>query len=216
MLLNKPGFAAIAVVTLALGIGANTAIFSLINSVLLRPLPYPEPERLVMLEENEKDGTTSNTSFATAKDWSERSQSFENITAVRDWSITLTGDGEPEMLRGMRVSSNYFSLLAVKPALGREFLPEEDRPATRRVVILSHSLWERRFGSDTQIVGKPIALGGQSFMVAGVMPKGFEDLISVRLFQKADLWAPLGLAELAGTFKRWRVSSEACQSSKQA
>jgi putative ABC transport system permease protein len=195
MLLNKPGFAAVAVITLALGIGANTAIFSLINSVLLRPLPYPEPERLVMLEENEKDGKSSNTSFATTKDWSERSQSFENISAVRDWSITLTGDGEPEMLHGMRVSSNYFSLLAVTPALGRDFLPEEDRPATRRVVMLSHSLWERRFGSDAQIAGKQIALGGQSFTVAGVMPKGFEDLISARLFQKADVWGPLGYDE---------------------
>ena len=195
MLSNKPGFAAVAVLTLALGIGANTAIFSLINSVLLRPLPYPEPERLVMIEENEKDGKSSNTSFATTKDWRERSQSFENISAVRDWSITLTGEGEPEMLHGMRVSSNYFSVLAVKPALGREFLPEEDRPATRRVVVLSQGLWERRFESDAEIVGKPIALGGQSFTVAGVMPKGFEDLISARLFQKADLWAPLGYDE---------------------
>src|SRR6266850_1840114 len=111
MLRTRPGFTAIAVIALALGIG-----------------------------ENEKGGKSSNTSYATTKDWSERSQSFENISAVRDWGITLTGEGEPEMLHGMRVSSNYFSLLAVKPALGREFLPEEDRPATRRVVMLSHSL----------------------------------------------------------------------------
>jgi putative ABC transport system permease protein len=192
MLRTRPGFTAIAVIALALGIGANTAIFSMINSVLLRPLPYPEPGRLVMLEENGKDGKSSNTSYATTKDWSERSQSFENISAVRDWSITLTGEGEPEMLHGMRVSSNYFGLLAVKPALGREFLPEEDSPATRRVVILSHGLWERRFGADTQIAGKPISLGGQTFTVAGVMPRGFEDLVAARLFQKADLWAPLG------------------------
>ena len=195
MLRARPGFTAVAVIALALGIGANTAIFSLINSVLLRPLPYPEADRLVMLEENEADGKSSNTSFATIKDWRERSSSFDNISAVRDWGITITGEGEPEMLHGMRVSSNYFSLLAVKPALGREFLPEEDRPATRRVVVLSHGLWQRRFGSDAGIVGKPITLGGQAFTVAGVMPKGFEDLISARLFQKADLWAPLGYDE---------------------
>ena len=195
MLRARPGFTAVAVIALALGIGANTAIFSLINSVLLRPLPYPEAERLVMLEENEMGGTSSNTSYATTKDWRERSASFDNISAVRDWSVTLTGEGEPEMLRGMRVSSNYFSLLGVKPAPGREFLPEEDRPATRRVVILSYGLWQRRFGSDAEIVGKPVALSGQTFIVAGVMPRGFEDLISARLFQKAELWAPLGYDE---------------------
>jgi len=191
----RPGFTAVAVLALALGIGANTAIFSLINSVLLRPLPYPEPERLVMLEESGKDGKSSTTSYATSKDWRERSQSFESVSVVRDWSITLTGAGEPEMLQGMRVSANYFSTLAVKPALGREFLPQEDTPDTRRVVILSDGLWQRRFGSDTDIVGKPIVLGGQSFTVAGVMPKSFEDLVSARLFQKADLWAPLGYDE---------------------
>jgi putative ABC transport system permease protein len=195
MLRARPGFTVVAVVALALGIGANTAIFSLINSVLLRPLPYPDANRLVMLEENEMDGKSSNTSYATTKDWRERSQSFDNVSAVRDWGITLTGEGEPEMLHGMRVSSNYFSVLGVKPVLGREFLPEEDRPATRRVVVLSHGLWQRRFGSDPEVVGKPIALGGQSFTVAGVMPRGFEDLVSERLFQKADLWAPLGYDE---------------------
>ncbi len=195
MLRARPGFTVVAVLALALGIGANTAIFSLINSVLLRPLPYPEPERLVMLEENDKDGKTSNTSYATSKDWRERSQSFESISVVRDWSITLTAAGEPEMLQGMRVSANYFSTLAIKPVLGREFLPQEDSPATRRVVILSDDLWRRRFGSDAEIVGKPIVLGGQSFTVAGVMPKGFEDLVSARLFQKAEMWAPLGYDE---------------------
>ena len=195
MLRTRPGFTVVAVAALALGIGANTAIFSLINSVLLRPLPYPEPQRIVMIEENGKDGKSSNTSYATSKDWRERSQSFESISVVRDWSITLTGEGEPEMLQGMRVSANYFSTLAIKPVFGREFLPQEDSPATRRVVILSHSLWQRRFGSDAAIVGKPITLGGQTFTVTGVMPKGFEDLVSARLFQKADLWAPLGYDE---------------------
>ena len=195
MLRARPGFTAVAVIALALGIGANTAIFSLINSVLLRPLPYPDAHKLVMLEENELNGKSSNTSYATTKDWARAQQSFDNISAVRDWGITLTGEGEPEMLHGVRVSSNYFSVLGVKPALGREFLPEEDRPATRRVVVLSHGLWQRRFGSESEIIGKPIALGGQSFTVVGVMPRGFEDLIAERLYQKADLWAPLGYDE---------------------
>src|SRR2546427_2709923 len=112
MLRTRPGFTVVAVLALALGIGANTAIFSLINSVLLRPLPYPEPQRLVMLEENDKDGKTSTTSYATSKDWRERSESFASFSVVRDWSITLTGEGKPEMLQGMRGSANYFSTLA--------------------------------------------------------------------------------------------------------
>ena len=195
MLRKRPGFTAVAVIALALGIGANTVIFSLINSVLLRPLPYPEPERLVMLEENDQQGGHSNTSYATSKDWMERSQTFESISVVRDWSVTLTGQGAPEMLRGMRVSANYFGTLKAQPALGREFMIEEDRPATRRVVVLSDGLWRRRFGADPQIVGKPITLSDQSFTVVGVMGRGFEDMLSARLFQKADVWAPLGYDE---------------------
>lgn len=195
MLRKRPGFTAVAVVALALGIGANTVIFSLINSVLLRPLPYPEPERLVMLEENDQQGGHSNTSYATSKDWMERSQTFESISVVRDWSVTLTGQGTPEMLRGMRVSANYFGTLKLKPALGREFTTEEDRPATRRVVVLSDGLWRRRFGADSEIVGKPIRLSDQTFTVVGVMGPGFEDMLSARLFQRADVWAPLGYDE---------------------
>ena len=195
MLRKRPGFTAVAVIALALGIGANTVIFSLINSVLLRPLPYPEPERLVMLEENDQQGGHSNTSYATSKDWMERSQTFESISVVRDWSVTLTGQGAPEMLRGMRVSANYFGTLKAQPALGREFMIEEDRPATRRVVVLSDGLWRRRFGADPEIVGKPITLSDQSFTVVGVMGRDFEDMLSARLFQKADVWAPLGYDE---------------------
>ena len=195
MLRKRPGFTAVAVIAVALGIGANTVIFSLVNSVLLRPLPYSEPEQLVMLEENDQQGGHSNTSYATSKDWMERSQTFESISVVRDWSVTLTDLGEPEMLRGMRVSANYFGTLKAKPALGRAFMIEEDRPATRRVVVLSDGLWRRRFGADPEIVGKPIKLSDQSFTVVGVMGRGFEDMLSARLFQKADVWAPLGYDE---------------------
>ena len=195
MLRTRPGFTAVAIAALALGIGANTIIFSLINSVLLRPLPYPEPDRLVMLEENDQEGGHSNTSFATSKDWSERSQTFESISMVRNWSVTLTGQGAPEMLRGMRVSANYFETLKIKPVLGREFTTDEDRPATRRVVVLSDGLWRRRFGADPEIVGRPIKLSDQSFTVVGIMGAGFVDMLSAGLFQKADLWAPLGYDE---------------------
>src|SRR5215471_362323 len=195
MLRSRPGFTLVAVAALALGIGANTVIFSLINSVLLRPLPYPEPDRLVMLEENDQEGGHSNTSYATGKDLRERSRTFENISMIRDWSVTLTGQGAPEMLRGMRVSSNYLETLKIKPVLGREFTAEEDRPATRKVVVLSDGLWRRRFGADPEIVGKPVKLSDQSFTVIGVMGSGFEDMLSERLFQKADLWAPLGYDE---------------------
>jgi putative ABC transport system permease protein len=192
MLVKTPGFTIIAVVTLALGIGANTAIFSVVNAVLLRPLPYPEPQQLVMLEEMERDGTSGLTTFATFSDWRERSKSFGSMSLVRYWEVTLTGDSEPELLPGMRVSANFFTTLGVKPALGREFLETEDHPDTRYVVMLSHEIWKRRFQSDPNIVGRPISLSGISFTVVGVMPQDFDELLSARLYSPAALWAPIG------------------------
>ena len=163
-LLKKPGFAFIAVLTLALGIGANSTIFSFVNAILLRPLPYKNPERLVLLDETAtKRGIASmGVSFPNFLDWREQNQVFEDIAAYSEDTYTLAGGGEPEQLQGARISSGLFELLGVQPLMGRTFSAEEDRPNNDAVVILSYGLWQRRFGSDPQIVGQSINVGNQS------------------------------------------------------
>jgi putative ABC transport system permease protein len=192
LLLKQRSFTVIAVITLALGIGANTAIFSVVNAMLLRPLPYPAAERLMTLSTNGLTGPDGNTGYATFVDWRERSKSFEQLSVVRSWGGTLTGQGEPEMIMGLRVSANYFKLLGVAPALGRDFRADEDRPDTRFVMMLSYALWQRRFGADPNIVGKQVQLSGTTFTVVGVMPAGFEDYLSANWYKSAEAWAPIG------------------------
>jgi len=193
MLMKKPGFTLIAVITLALGIGANTAIFSVVNAVLLRPLPYHDSDRLVMLSTNEdKDGALGNADYTTFVDWRERSRSFERMVVIRSWGGVLTGQGEPEVIRGLRVSADYFKLLAAPPALGRDFRVEEDRPDTRFVVVISHALWQRRFNSDPQVVGKQLILNDQPFTIIGVMPPSFADFLAANFYGAAEVWAPVG------------------------
>src|SRR5262250_2985388 len=193
MLIRHRTATVIAVVTLALGIGANTAIFGVVNAVLLRPLPYRDSDRLVMLSTNEdKDGALGNAGYETFVDWRERSRSFERMVVIRSWGGVLTGQGEPEVIRGLRVSADYFKLLAAPPALGRDFRVEEDRPDTRFVVVISHELWRRRFNSDPQVVGKQLILNDQPFTVVGVMPRGFTDFLAANFFGTAEVWAPVG------------------------
>jgi putative ABC transport system permease protein len=193
MLMKQPGFTLIAVITLALGIGANTAIFSVVNAVLLRPLPYRDSDRLVMLSTSEdKDGALGNAGYTTFVDWRERSRSFERMVVIRSWAGALTGQGEPEIIRGLRVSVDYFKLLGVSPALGRDFRVEEDRPDTRFVVVISHTLWQRRFNSDPQVVGKQLILSDQPFTIVGVMPRGFSDFLAANFHEAAEAWAPVG------------------------
>ena len=189
---KNPGFTAVTVLTLALGIGANTAIFSVVNVLLLRPLPYPNSDHLVMLSINSKGGDGGDTDFPTFVDWRERSQSFERTAAVTSWGGVMTGEGDPQLVGGMQVSSDYFRMLGVTPLLGRDFNPEEDRPGMRFVVMLSHGVWERRFNSDPNIIGKPIRMSDETFTVIGVMPPGFEDLVSANFYGPAQVWAPLG------------------------
>ncbi|HYG10021.1 MAG TPA: ABC transporter permease [Pyrinomonadaceae bacterium] len=188
MLLKNPGFTLVAVIALALGIGANSAIFSVVNTVLLRPLPYQDPERLVMVwEDDTKGGYPRDTpSAANYADWRDQNQVFEGMAAMANMSFNLTGTGEPERLDGRRVSANLFPLLGVEPQLGRAFLPEEDQPGGNRVVVLSHGLWQRRFGSDANIKGKSLTLNGESYTVVGVMPPHFQ-------FPSRDdeLWVPI-------------------------
>ena len=186
-LLAKPGFALVAIVTLALGIGATSTIFSFVNGILLRPLPYENSERLVLLDEAApKRGIPSmGVSFPNFVDWREQNGVFAGVAAYDDRSFALTGGGEPEQLSGGIVSHNIFEILGVAPMLGRKFRPEEDGPDQSDVVILSHGLWERRFGADSGIIGQSIIVNNRARVVVGVMPLGF------KFPETAELWIPL-------------------------
>ncbi len=173
MSMKNPGFTAIAVLTLALGIGANTAIFSVINAVLLRPLPYGEADRLVFVGHSWGGGLPRIISSVNYLDCRDQNKVFENTSLVLHWGANLTGQGQPELLPGLQVSAGFFTTLRVQPFLGRGFLPEENKPGNDQVVILSYGLWQRRFGGDPQILGKQITLDDKSYSVVGVMPAGF-------------------------------------------
>jgi putative ABC transport system permease protein len=185
LLLKHPGFTLIAVATLAIGIGANTAIFSIVNAVLLRPFPFPQPDQIVMVGEG-AGGIVSYPNFA---DWKDDRNLFASASAVRsDESYDYTGGGEPERLQGRLVSAGFLSTLKVKPLLGRDFVRDDDRPGATPTVLLSHALWNRRFNADQAIVGRLITLNNQSYTVIGVLPRDFQfDL-------DADVTIPIGLS----------------------
>jgi putative ABC transport system permease protein len=172
-LMKKPGYTLVVVMTLALGVGAVTAVFSFFNAVLLRPLPYEHSERLAELQSTESDKAGAYSSHPDFTDLRNQSQSFERMAAVRSGGWTLTGDGDAERLPGARVSAEFFPMLGVKPALGRVFRPEEDRPGAERVVMLHHKVWQRRFGGDPGIVGRTLTLNGYHYTVIGVLPPEF-------------------------------------------
>jgi putative ABC transport system permease protein len=189
---KNPGFASVAILTLALGIGANTAIFSVVNAILLRPLPYDNSERIVRiggtnLRKTRTLGTFSPQDFF---DWRERSTSFETMAAYDGWSPGLTGaEGEPERVEAAKVSSGFFDVLKASPMLGRVFLPSDEQRGNHFSVVLSHRLWQRRFGSDPDIVSRGLTLNGQSFTVIGVMPASFAGpKFSGGDFESAELW----------------------------
>lgn len=190
-LLGKPGFTLIAILSLALGIGANTAIFSLVDAVLLRPLPFHEPERLAIVwEDATRVGFPRNTPApANYADWKAQNQTFEDMAALSWGNYALTEEGEPEKVESQEVTANFFGLLGVKPVLGRTFTPEEDRPGTNRVVLVSHGLWQRRFGGDPALVGKELLLDGRKHTVLGVMPPGFQFLS-----KETGLWVPIAFS----------------------
>src|SRR5688572_1844160 len=172
MLLKHPGVTVIALITLALGIGANTAIFSVVNAVLLNPLPYREPDRLVSLWENVPAHGRWRVAPANFFDWKKQNTVFEDVVAYGASSLTLTGDGQPEQLLGTRVSSGFFSVVGVEPILGRAFSAEEHERGKGQVVILGHSFWQRRYGGDKNIIGRNVTLDGAGYTVVGVMPPG--------------------------------------------
>src|SRR6185369_11246315 len=146
MLVKNPGFSMIAVLTLALGIGANTATFSIVNAVLLKPLGFSEPAKLITIWENDKVDGRSNTGYATFLDFQKLTHSFEHMAVSSTWLPILDGDNEAERVAGRRVSRDFFSVLRVKPLYGRDFIPEEDHPGANQSVILRYGLWQRRFG----------------------------------------------------------------------
>jgi putative ABC transport system permease protein len=186
-LLKRPAFTAIALLTLALGIGVNSAIFSAVDSLLLRPLPLKDPGRLVSVwEQTLRDGIQQNEAApASFFDLQNQNQVFEQIGAYGPYDVNLTGDGEPERLDGQLVTANVFSILGVSAALGRTFSPEEDQPGQEHVVVLSDALWQRRFNRDPSIINRAITLNGESFIVIGVMPRDF--FFPVR---EVELWVP--------------------------
>jgi len=187
-LLKRPGFTSIAMATLALGIGANTAIFSVVNAVLLRPLPFADADRLVMVWEDASfAGFPRNTPApANYVDWKTQNQVFEDIAATDLRSFNLTGDGEPQKVEAFGVTANFFPLLGVKPALGRVILPEEDKPEANKVVMLNYGLWQQRYGGERNIIGRELLLNGEKYTVVGVMPAGFQFLD-----KHVDLWVPI-------------------------
>src|SRR5580658_1105475 len=204
-LLRERGFASMAVLSLAVGIGANTAIFSVVNGVLLRPLPYRDPERLVAIREVIPKLTNLYPSlpvnFAHYYEWRKRWSAVESVALARSSSPHLTGVGEPEMLDGVRASASVFSVLGVSPQLGRAFLDEEDPDGHDQVAVISDSLWRRRFGADPSIVGRKIMLNGRPHVVVGVLPSGFQfpgqndSWIRAGLGEKAEVFQPLGYSK---------------------
>jgi putative ABC transport system permease protein len=186
-LLKRPAFTAIALLTLALGIGVNSAIFSAVDSLLLRPLPLSDPDRLVSVwEQTPRDGIRQNQAApANFFDVQTQNQVFEQIGAYGPYDVNLTGDGEPERLDGQVVTANVFSILGVPASLGRTFSPDEDQPGQEHVVVLSDALWQRRFNRDPSIINRAITLNGESFVIIGVMPRGF-------FFpqREIELWTP--------------------------
>jgi putative ABC transport system permease protein len=203
LLMKSPAFTAVAVITLALGIGANTAIFTVVEAALLRSLPYKEPDRLVFVfEVNHQQGSRDReASYPDYLDWKQQANSFEEMAGYTSGGVTLTGADAPEQVRAASVTSNFFPALGIQTHLGRIFLEGEDRPEADRVVLLSHSLWQRRFGSDTEVLGRKLTLGGNSFTVIGVLPAHFK----FAPVGEAEMWLPLrpGPMQVSRRYMHW-------------
>ena len=203
LLRNNPGFSAVAIATVALALGANTAMFSVVNGLFLRPLPYPEPDRIVRVLERLPSGALNAISTLDYLDWASQNTVFEHMAAEAGWSATLTGGDEPILIRGARVSPAYFEIFAVQPALGRTFLPDDGQPGNDRVVLLTHALWRSRFGADPSVLGRALVLDGEPHTVVGVLPAdGPFDRAAARI------WRPLAFdaSQMTRDF-RWLSAS---------
>ena len=198
MLLKQPGVTLIAILTISLGIGANTVIFSLVNSVLLRPLPYAEPERLIRVFENFKERGLNFVDLTAPgfMDWRAQQTVFEDIAAYQAIGFDLTGAGEAQRVLGMRASAGLLPLLRIQPALGRNFTAAEDVFGKGRVAILSHRLWQERFNGANDVLGKSLTLNGEIYSIIGVLPAR----LRLTGFANADVWVPIA-------FERWELES---------
>ncbi|MGA9770726.1 MAG: ABC transporter permease [Blastocatellia bacterium] len=189
VLLKGRAVTAIAVLALTLGIGANTAIFSVINAVLIKPLPYPQPDRIVRIHEKSAQFDQMSISYPNFLDWQKQNQLFEAMSVFRYQGFNVTGAQGPERLQGRIISASFFSVLGVQPVIGRGILPEEDRPGGAPAAVISYALWQRRFGGDQSLLGKPIIINGKDHTIVGIMPAGF------RFYSQADLFVPIGVQD---------------------
>src|SRR5262245_16198302 len=194
MLLKSPGFTVIAVVTLAIGIGLNTALFSVVNSILLRPLPYHEPERLAQVWETWPDGEaqTGAVSPNNMLDWRAQARSFASLSGYSIWLFTLTGTNEPTEIPGLKVTADFFATLGVTPQLGRTFRPEEERPGAAQPVVISHDFWRRRFGGHADVIGQRLKLDDGAYTIVGVLRPDFRQTEFAAGY-RAEVWVPLEL-----------------------
>ena len=186
---TNPAFTVIAVLTLALGIGATTAVFSVFSGVLLRPLPFPESDRLVeiMKVEGRKSSLKLPVSSLDFRDWQEQTQSFESLAGIYRENLNLSGDFKAERVEGAWVSAGFFRLMRMEPVLGRDLRVEEDRPGAELVAVISDGLWRRRFGADPAVLGQTLRLNGEPRSVVGVAPPGFQ------YPRQTDVWVPLAI-----------------------
>src|SRR5262249_4980182 len=187
MLLKRPSFTLLAVFILALGIGGSTSIFSAVNPVLFKSLPYPHPERIVSIWDLAPNGSHLDGTFGTYSELLERNRTLESIAVLKRWQPTMTGNFDPELLEGQMVTASYFQVLGQSPVLGRNFDPSENRVNAEGVVILSNKLWRRHFNGDPTIIGRQILLDESNYTVVGVMSPMFENVIS----QQGEVWAPI-------------------------
>src|SRR5262249_22063853 len=187
---NSLGFTAIAILTLALGIGANTSVFSVVNSVLLNPLPYPHAEQLVAIHESKPNFKSGSIPYPNFRDWQKSNPSFSAMAIARGYAYTLTGRGEPEQIRARFISSDFFAILGVKPVLGRAFAPGEDVIGGPPLAIISAGLWKRKFGESSEALGKALKLDGKEFTIVGVIPASF-DLV-LRSSELTEVYVPIG------------------------
>ncbi|MFL5517660.1 MAG: ABC transporter permease, partial [Gemmatimonadales bacterium] len=184
---TAPGFTTVTVLTLAIGVGATTAIFSALNPILFRSLPYPDAGRITAVLEAASDGSRNAGTFGMYRGLSERTRSFAALAVLKPWQPVMTGPAEPEQFEGQRVSWTYLRVLGVRPAIGQDFRPSDDRLHAPNVAILGEPLWRRRFGSDPAIIGRSLTLDDESYVIIGVLPKGFENVLA----PSAELWTPL-------------------------
>jgi putative ABC transport system permease protein len=190
MLVKSPGFSIVAILTLTLGIGANTALFSVVNGVLLNALPYPNPDQLVRLDESKPNFERGSISFPNFRDWRKENRTLSGLGIARPWSFTLTNAGRAERLRAEFVSSDFFSMIGVRPVIGRDFLPGEDEIGAAPLAMISEGLWKRKFGGTPDVIGRAITLDGNSYTVLGVIPGSF-DLMTAN-FEAAQVYVPVG------------------------